>query len=295
MSLLRWLQTIGKMKLYYYKSPHGNFGDDLNEWLWPRLFPGLEAKHDDTALIGIGSILGKNSAPDARRRVVMGTGIRRPKTAPVVDETWDIRFVRGPITASALGLGAEKVITDGAICLGLLDWPVVEKVYDIGFVPHYHFVTDYPAVLGLSHGFKVIDPRLPVEEAIRSIRQCKRIVTESLHGAIIADLFRVPWTRVSLYSWQTESVDVSSLKWLDWSLSLKVDGFPSVTKNIPNLRRRYGKILAVPFKLKLKSTVCSLIRSISEKQQFCLSETEILDEKIGRASEVVESFKASYN
>ena len=29
------------MKLYYYKAPLGNFGDDLNPWLWPRLLPDI--------------------------------------------------------------------------------------------------------------------------------------------------------------------------------------------------------------------------------------------------------------
>lgn len=282
------------MRLYYYKSPHGNFGDDLNEWLWPRLLPGLEAKHDDTALIGIGSILGKNSAPEARRRVVMGTGIRRPKTAPVIDGSWDIRFVRGPITASALGVGAEKVITDGAICLNLLSWPQVDKLYEVGFVPHYHFVTDYPAVLSLSNGFKVIDPRLPVEEAIQSIRQCKRIVTESLHGAIIADLFRIPWTRISLYSWQTESVDVSSLKWLDWSLSMKVDGFPSVTSALPVIRRPLGRLRSLPFRWNLENTLSGLISKKACTAEFSLSNEKLLEAKVSVSREIVESVKRDY-
>ena len=39
------------MKLHYFHSPHGNFGDDLNGWLWPKLLPGLwdEGEDDITA------------------------------------------------------------------------------------------------------------------------------------------------------------------------------------------------------------------------------------------------------
>lgn len=29
------------MKLYYYESKEGNFGDDLNRWLWDSIFPGF--------------------------------------------------------------------------------------------------------------------------------------------------------------------------------------------------------------------------------------------------------------
>jgi hypothetical protein len=35
------------MKLYY-ETPEQNFGDDLNPWLWPRVFPkALEDYGDD--------------------------------------------------------------------------------------------------------------------------------------------------------------------------------------------------------------------------------------------------------
>jgi succinoglycan biosynthesis protein ExoV len=29
------------MKLFYFKDPAGNFGDDLNLWLWPKVLPGI--------------------------------------------------------------------------------------------------------------------------------------------------------------------------------------------------------------------------------------------------------------
>jgi len=140
----------------------------------------------------------------------------------------------------------------------------------------------------------VIDPRLPVEEAIHSIRQCKRIVTESLHGAIIADLFRIPWTRVSLYSWQTESVDVSSLKWLDWSLSMKVDGFPSVTSALPVIRRPLGRLRAVPFRWRLESTLGRLISKKASAVEYSLSDEKLLSEKIEATHATVEELKRDY-
>ena len=38
------------MKLCYYHDNEGNFGDDLNAWLWPKLLPGVIqgiAKHGE--------------------------------------------------------------------------------------------------------------------------------------------------------------------------------------------------------------------------------------------------------
>ncbi len=32
------------MKLYYYKDVIGNFGDDLNSWLWDALIPNFSIK-----------------------------------------------------------------------------------------------------------------------------------------------------------------------------------------------------------------------------------------------------------
>ena len=62
------------MKLFYYKDPGGNFGDDLNAWLWPRLIPELLDDRDDTLFVGIGSILDRR-IPQEPRKIVFGTGV----------------------------------------------------------------------------------------------------------------------------------------------------------------------------------------------------------------------------
>lgn len=43
------------MKLYYGRVPEGNFGDDLNPYLWTKLFPNpIEQYYDDeTLFVGI--------------------------------------------------------------------------------------------------------------------------------------------------------------------------------------------------------------------------------------------------
>jgi len=48
-----------QMKLLYFESSYGNFGDDLNPWLWSRLQPRLIDREntDNSILLGIGTIL----------------------------------------------------------------------------------------------------------------------------------------------------------------------------------------------------------------------------------------------
>ena len=45
------------MKLVYYQDPKGNFGDDLNPWLWERLLPGRLDDDPSELLVGMGTIL----------------------------------------------------------------------------------------------------------------------------------------------------------------------------------------------------------------------------------------------
>ena len=45
------------MKLFYYRAKEGNFGDDLNGWLWEELAPGRWSDEADTLFCGIGTII----------------------------------------------------------------------------------------------------------------------------------------------------------------------------------------------------------------------------------------------
>jgi hypothetical protein len=46
------------MRLDYYRHPAGNFRDDLNPWLWPRILPVPMERcfDDDTLSLGAGSL-----------------------------------------------------------------------------------------------------------------------------------------------------------------------------------------------------------------------------------------------
>ena len=50
------------MHIVYYKDAVGNFGDDLNELIWPRVLPDDVRSAPDTVLVGIGSLLDEAAA-----------------------------------------------------------------------------------------------------------------------------------------------------------------------------------------------------------------------------------------
>ena len=51
------------MHPYYWESDHGNFGDDLNLWLWDFLLPGFRKVHPEVLLVGVGTVLNEVLLP----------------------------------------------------------------------------------------------------------------------------------------------------------------------------------------------------------------------------------------
>jgi succinoglycan biosynthesis protein ExoV len=88
--------------LYYCKTPQGNFGDDLNPSLWPRLAPEVCDPQGPALFVGIGTIL-SHKVPREPLEIVFGSGWGGGPL-PKIDGKWTIYCVRGPITAATLGL-----------------------------------------------------------------------------------------------------------------------------------------------------------------------------------------------
>lgn len=215
------------MNLYAFKAPHGNFGDDLNAWLWPRVFGADIDRSPQTTFIGIGSVLDRRLEQLRGPKIVFGTGVRSTHNLPGNTGDMQIKFVRGPISAFVLGNGTTA-ITDPAILVGAFAADARPGARAIGVMPHYHSLRaiDWDR-LCRRLGCVFIDPRARVDHTIAAMRGCDRIITEAMHGAIVADALRIPWHRVSVLAWRREGFDVSSLKWLDWGLSAGIDVTPT--------------------------------------------------------------------
>jgi len=122
------------MRLYFYQDAAGNFGDDLNSWLWPRLIPELLDSDDGALLVGIGTLL-NDRIPAAPRKFVFGSGAGYG-AKPRIDQSWSFLCVRGPLTAAALGLPSELAVTDSAALVNRLA-VVGPKRHRVSFMPHH--------------------------------------------------------------------------------------------------------------------------------------------------------------
>lgn len=205
------------MKAYYWESHHGNFGDDLNLWLWDALLPGFRDVHPDTVLVGVGTVLNPTLLPAGQKKLVVGSGYGYGTPPDVSDPSeWDVRAVRGPLTAAKLGLSPDKAITDPAAMIAdMPEFRNLPKIHRKTFIPHWE-----SAEFGMWKavcepvGLTYLDPRGEAKSVIRHIAQSELIIAESMHGAILADAFRVPWVAVS------SSRSINNFKWNDWAASV---------------------------------------------------------------------------
>ncbi len=211
-----WLCPLDALKIYSFK-PFGkpNFGDVLNEWLWPRLVPGVFDEDDSTLFMAIGTYL-NIALPNPPRLVIFGTGAGYGP-APEVRDSWAVYCVRGPLSARALGLPPEAAVTDGAALIRRLVRPEHRKLCRFSYMPHLMQARAGGEVLrGVCEkvGIRYIDPCAPVEEVLAAILGSEVLLAEAMHGAIVADALRVPWQAVR------STGQVYAFKWRDWCLSL---------------------------------------------------------------------------
>ncbi len=198
------------MRLHYYRDPVGNFGDDLNPWIWYSLLPELFDDSDDTLFLGIGTIInaGVPTAPD---KLVFGAGLGYVGP-PRIDDRWEFRFVRGPLTAQGLGLDPTLAITDPAVLVAqLVPERSPEKRTAAAFMPHHVSArhADWRSLCAQA-GVAYLDPTGDVHETLFQLRQSRLLICEAMHGAIVADALRIPWVPVRAYG------HILEFKWKDW-------------------------------------------------------------------------------
>ncbi|WP_066220671.1 polysaccharide pyruvyl transferase family protein [Formosa haliotis] len=283
------------MKLIYYKSDNGNFGDDLNVWLWPQLFGDHFFDTDsDCAFFGVGSILIANSkfideANTFKHKVIFGTGVRSVNESVVLNDSWEVMFLRGPYSSLKLMGDLDHYIADAAYCLALLpkynSYLATPKAYKISFIPYFKSLdkVNWQKICDML-GWHLISPtHLSVEEFILEVAASESVISEAMHGTILADVLRVPWKRCRFYAHVYEGEKVSEWKWNDWLLSI---GFSENTFIDATLKPKKGfkNLLKPMLKFKDLKKVCRRLEH-HDTIDFRLSSPETLN-KIVAALEV---------
>jgi len=249
------------MKLICYESSNGNFGDDLNHWLWPKIFPKgtFDNDEDDTAFLGIGSILSENNpflneANTYKYKCIAGSGVRSLNENIQLDSSWDLSFFRGPFSSYKITGDFNNYISDSAYFYTLLKEYKSKKnspkKYKISIIPYFKSLDtfDWHAFCRNNNYNLILPTGRDTEHFIQEIASSETVICEAMHGAIMADILRVPWKRLKYRAHQYESELVSEFKWHDWYASIKLHQVDSIhfemkTENLKHklLRKKYQR------------------------------------------------------
>lgn len=205
-----------------------NYGDLLSKYIVEKIsgrpvkwiHPKKQAwyKLNKTHYLAAGSILAQATSDS----IVWGSGIvdRKIKIA-------NSRFyaVRGPETRKYLkeqGLECPEVYGDPAVLLPDFYAPEIDKIYELGIIPHY---VDFKKVLAKYQnveGVKVIDMMtLDIEKTTDEILACKKVISSSLHGVIVPHAYGIPamWIQFS------ENIYGDDIKYVDYFKSVSIEEF----------------------------------------------------------------------
>ncbi|MBW2630769.1 MAG: polysaccharide pyruvyl transferase family protein [Deltaproteobacteria bacterium] len=196
-----------------------NFGDKLNPYLIEKI-SGKKVKWTRKGslwkkFLVIGSILNWCDA----RSIAWGPGVAYKND--YVHPKAKILAVRGPVSrevALRSGNSCPDVFGDPAMLLPEFYFPKKERTFELGIIPHY---VDKDSVELKDERVNIIDVCQPIETVVDNLLTCKKIISSSLHGLIIADAYNIP------AKWVTFSSKVAGdgTKFIDHFLSIGVEPY----------------------------------------------------------------------
>ena len=211
--------------------------------------PDLGVINPGRCLLSIGSVLWERTFERIAEPVdVWGCGWRGTPLPPAVMDRVQFHAVRGPRTAAGLGLPADTPLGDPALLLPQLKAVAIKHHGRTLVVPHFYRIDQISAwqrcdltgcdellsirVIGTPATGRRISPGqlrgmmrawaqlgIPVRTAwpaIHRIAGAAFVLTGSLHGAILAQAYGVPWA-----AYDDGYVDAPA-KWLDWAAYLGI-------------------------------------------------------------------------
>ncbi|MBE1281885.1 MAG: polysaccharide pyruvyl transferase family protein [Rhodobacteraceae bacterium] len=221
------------LRLFWWKGVP-NFGDALSRIVVEHV-SGRTVEHSGVGgaqICAVGSILQivrrKFAEGGKHRPWIWGSGLLHHVPRDFLKHV-DIALLRGPVTASLLGLKPKAFGDPGLLIANALgDRP--ERGDVIGLVPH-HTQLDDPQIRALVDAdprLQLIDVRDDAETVCRAIGACAHVCASSLHGLVTADAYGVPST------WMDPG-EQSHFKYHDYAASIgRAMITPLAWKDIPS-------------------------------------------------------------
>jgi pyruvyltransferase len=208
---------------------NSNFGDKLNQYILNKI---LKKKvvfsykifnfFNKKVYSFIGSILDYSRI---KNLVVLGSGyINEFSNNAVLPKK--IKLIRGPLSLSKYNYLSKQNIEapfgDPSVLVKNIFNPTLKKIYDFGIIPHYvdkeskGLLMLIDSIISKGFSYCLIDVNARTEDILSLIIQSKRIVSSSLHGLIISDLYSTPncWVKFS------QNIFGGNFKFYDYYLSL---------------------------------------------------------------------------
>jgi hypothetical protein len=176
----------------YWWNGRPNFGDAMAPLLIER-FTSHRAEWERVGksdVVSIGSVL--EHLPILYDGFVVGTGRLYPDSKlSLYGGSQRVLALRGPLTARAWP--HDVAIGDPGLLASELVPPQTRDT-DLGIVPHWSDSTlaSDPRFFNNRWTTKIINPADDPLKVIEAIGRCKKIVSSSLHGIIVADAFGIP-------------------------------------------------------------------------------------------------------
>ena len=261
-----------KIPLFYWSSvlfenrPAENYGDLLSQYIVEQV-SGLSTVFYNAPkkrkswfkkrhLLAIGSIMNYATA----KSVVWGSGIIKRN-----DQVGGARFlaVRGPQSRKRvleLGYSCPKVYGDPGLLLPKFYNPQIEKQYELGVIPHYIDYALAQETFSTSKDTSVID--LIGDDLFATtdeILKCKRVISSSLHGLIIAHAYGIPavWVRFS------DKLTGDNVKFQDYFESVGLHPYSGIDLNknesLTDIDRLFDQFPVLPDAARLQALSSELV------------------------------------
>jgi pyruvyltransferase len=232
-------------EIYYACSDNGNFGDLLNKWLAEKI-SGKDYQFGWNKNVMISGSILSEAIEDS---TIMGCGFQ---DCLQTTKSKKIGYVRGWMTKAILRINKIEnyaKVFEPAFCLREFfeDRKPTEK---LGYIPHYvDNETHYD-------GAKKIDICSGIENVINEVLDCAAIITSSLHGLVISDLFGRKTCLIN----PINKINGDGIKFLDyWSF---IDAKPYGILDIKDCDGIEKRLWCEPYSFNLKKEAINYINDL---------------------------------